>query len=360
MEKVSPFSAQSLNRTIWTIFFILIGIALVIVAYPYFKMVIVLFVISWIISVILNPMVDYLESVGLNRAIAIFLIMFLIITLIAGSVALIVPAAMRAIDAITVKLQSDFLKDITLQLEKLFEEKFNNAGLARDLIAKLIELGSGLLNNMGGLLKNASSFVAFLGIIPFVTFFLIKDRRLIYHSFIAQIPNKYFELSLNVLHKVGDQVTKYIQGQAIDALIVGLLSALGLFIVNLFFGHPIPYFFFIGMIAGIANLIPYLGPIVGAVPAITLTILNAPPNVGTIILWIVVVFALVQAIDNNIVSPMVVSKSVNMHPITVVIAVILGGNIAGVIGMLVAVPVWGIIKVTVKEISWGVKHYKLK
>jgi len=73
-----------------------------------------------------------------------------------------------------------------------------------------------------------------------------------------------------------------------------------------------------------------------------------------------VVFVLVQVIDNNLISPLVVSKSVNMHPITVVIAVVIGGNIGGVFGMLFAVPAWGIIKVTMKEVSWGLRSYKLK
>ncbi len=360
MSSSSLSSSWSVTRTIWTIFLIITGVAFLILIYPYIKMTVIMLVISWIISIVLNPAVDYLESIGAKRSLAIFLVMLSILLILVGIVALMLPAVMRAIDAISAKMQSDFLKDVTVQMEQIFEKNFNNAGLARDLINKLVEIGGNLLGNMGSLLKNASSFVAFLGIIPFVTFFLIKDRRKIYHNMIAQIPNKYFEMTLNVLYKVGDQVTKYIQGQALDALIVGLLSALGLLIINLVFNHPIPYFFFIGLIAGIANLIPYLGPVVGAIPAIVMTILNAPPNVGTVILWIVVVFVLVQVIDNNIVSPLVVSKSVNMHPITVVIAVIIGGNIGGVVGMLVAVPVWGIIKVTVKEVYWGLQHYKLR
>jgi len=145
-----------------------------------------------------------------------------------------------------------------------------------------------------------------------------------------------------------------------DALIVGILSTVGLFIINLVFDGPIPYFFFIGMLAGVANLIPYLGPIVGAVPALTLAILNNPPNLGIVLLWIVIVFVIVQVIDNAIVSPLVVSKSVNMHPVIVVTVVIIGGNIAGAMGMLFAVPFTGIIKVTSSQIIWGLKNYRLR
>ncbi len=317
-------------------------------------------IISWLIAMILNPFVDYLESIGLNRALAIIIIIALIVAGIIGIIALIVPAVISAIESLTAKLQTDLIKDLTVQLEAFFQKNFNNAALARDLITKAEHAGGEILLSMGRFLKNAGAYVAFVGIVPFLSFFMIKDKRLFKRMLVAQIPNRYFELFLNLLYKVGKQVTKYIQGQAIDALIVGILSVIGLFIINLVFDHPVPFFFFIGMVAGIANLIPYLGPIVGAVPAIALTAINSPSNVGTVIVWIAVVFALVQVIDNNLISPLVVSKSVNMHPITVVVAVVIGGNIGGMVGMLFAVPVWGIIKVTLKEVSWGLRSYKLR
>jgi predicted PurR-regulated permease PerM len=78
-----------------------------------------------------------------------------------------------------------------------------------------------------------------------------------------------------------------------------------------------------------------------------------------VLLWIVIVFVIVQAIDNAFISPMVVSKSVNMHPLTVVVVVIIGGNIAGLIGMLFAVPFTGIIKVSSSQVIWGLKNYRL-
>jgi predicted PurR-regulated permease PerM len=176
---------------------------------------------------------------------------------------------------------------------------------------------------------------------------------------ISKVPNKYFELSLNILHKVENQVGKYIQGQAIDALIVGLLSTLGLFLINLRFDNPVPYFVFIGMLAGLANMIPYVGPVVGAIPALATAILNNPDNLGLVLLWIVIMFVLVQAIDNAFVSPLVVSKSVNMHPLVVIVVVIIGGKIAGAIGMLFAVPLTSIVKVTLSQVIWGLKNYSL-
>ncbi len=246
-----------------------------------------------------------------------------------------------------------------MKIEAFFEKNFNNAELARNVTARLNEIGVNLLNSLGEFFKNVGAFLASMVIVPVITFFLIKDSRRFKRAVISKVPNRYFELSLNILHKVENQVGKYIQGQAIDALIVGLLSTLGLFLINLRFDNPVPYFVFIGMLAGLANMIPYVGPVVGAVPALATAILNNPENLGLVLLWIVIMFVLVQAIDNAFVSPLVVSKSVNMHPLVVIVVVIIGGNIAGAIGMLFAVPLTGIVKVTLSQVIWGLKNYGL-
>jgi predicted PurR-regulated permease PerM len=285
--------------------------------------------------------------------------MILIIALVGFSFSLIIPGIIRAVESLTSSLQSGAIPEFSVKVEAFFEKNFNNAELARNVTEKINEIGVKLLGSLGAFFKSVGSFLSSMVIIPFITFFLIKDGRRFNRAFISKVPNKYFELSLNILHKVGNQTGKYIQGQAIDALIVGMLSVLGLFIINLVFHNPIPYFIFIGMLAGIANLIPYIGPIVGAVPALVLALFSNPPNLGMVLLWIVIVFVIVQAIDNAIISPMVVSKSVNMHPLTVVVVVIIGGNIAGLIGMLFAVPFTGIIKVSSSQVIWGLKNYRL-
>ncbi|RKY59053.1 MAG: hypothetical protein DRP96_07525 [Candidatus Neomarinimicrobiota bacterium] len=343
----------------WRVLLGLLGIAAVIVIFPYVKSILVLFVIALLLAVLLSPSVDFMERRGINRGLAIVIVMLLIIGIIAFTVSLIIPGIIGAVESLSSKLQSDVITDLNNNIENFFAVNFNNAELARNITSKMNEIGLKLLSNMAEFFKNVGSFLASVAIVPFLTFFLIKDMRFFKRALIAKIPNKYFEMSLNVLQKVGNQVSKYIQGQALDAFIVGCLSVLGLFIINLVFDNPVSQFVFIGMIAGVANLIPYLGPIVGAVPALLIAVISNPPNLGVVLLWIIITFILVQVIDNSFVSPMVVSKSVDMHPLTVVIVVIIGGNLAGAVGMLFAVPVTGIIKVTIAEIVWGLKHYKL-
>ncbi len=350
---------SQIMKTFWRVFLILLGIAFLIFVFPYVKDVLILVVIAWLLSVLLSPLVNFLERKDLRRSLAILIVMVLIIAVVGFSFSLIIPGIIRAVESLTSNLQSGAISEVSVKIEAFFEKNFNNADLARNVTEKFNEIGVKLLGSLGTFFKSVGSFLSSMVIIPFITFFLIKDGRRFNRAFISKVPNKYFELSLNILHKVGNQTGKYIQGQAIDALIVGMLSVLGLFIINLVFHNPIPYFIFIGMLAGIANLIPYIGPIVGAVPALVLALFSNPQNLGMVLLWIVIVFVVVQAVDNAIISPMVVSKSVNMHPLTVVVVVIIGGNIAGLIGMLFAVPFTGIIKVSSSQVIWGLKNYRL-
>lgn len=347
-------------KIFWCVFLIIIAIAFIVFAFPYIKDVLIMLIIAWLLAMLLSPLVNFLEHKGLGRSWAILIVMILILAIVGVLFILLIPRIIRTVEVIISKLQSDVITEYSLKIENFFEKNFNNAELARNVTATLNELGIKLLGSLGEFFKNVGSFLASMVIIPFITFFLIKDSRRFKKAFISQVPNRYFELSLNILHKIENQVGKYIQGQATDALIVGMLSILGLFIINLAFHGPIPYFVLIGMFAGLANLIPYLGPVFGAVPALILAVLNNPPNLGLVLLWIVIVFIIVQLIDNVFISPMVVSKSVNMHPLTVAVAVIIGGNVAGAMGMLFAVPLTGIIKVSSSQVIWGIKNYELR
>jgi len=342
-------------KTFWRVFLIILGIAFIVFVFPYVKNVLIMFIIALLLSVLLSPLVNFLEHKGLGRGWAILIVMVLIFIIVGFSFSLLIPRIIGSAGSIITKLQSDVIVDSSLKIENFFEKNLNNAELGRNVTAKLNEIGIRLLGSLGEFFKSVGSFLASIVIIPFITFFLIKDARRFKKAIISQVPNRYFELSLNILHKAGNQLGKYIQGQATDALIVGLLSILGLFIINLAFHGPVPYFVLIGMFAGLANLIPYIGPFVGAIPALIIAILNNPPNLGLVLLWIVIVFIIIQIIDNSLISPLVVSKSVNMHPLTVVVAVIIGGNIAGVMGMLFAVPLTGILKVASHRIKTNEK-----
>ena len=121
----------------------------------------------------------------------------------------------------------------------------------------------------------------------------------------------------------------------LDGLIVGLISSIGLSIIGIDFA------FLIGFTAGIANVIPYVGPLIGCIPAIIIGLLSPNPMMA---LWAVLLLLAVQQLDSAVISPKIVGDSMGLHPIFVIMAITIGGTIAGILGMLLSVPIAGIIK----------------
>jgi predicted PurR-regulated permease PerM len=158
-------------------------------------------------------------------------------------------------------------------------------------------------------------------------------------------------MTLNVLHKISRQLVGYLKGWILDSLIIGTLTIIGLSILGV--DYPVV----IGTLAGIANLVPYLGPIVGAALAIvvSLTQVGNFGMVGPIIIMTLVI----RMLDDFVVQPLCFAKSVDMHPLTVILLLLIGHEMLGVAGMLLAIPLATILKVSAVESYWGLKNYRI-
>jgi len=202
MDKYTYQLYSHILRIFWRFFLIVLVIAFIVILFPFVKDILIMFVIAWLLSVLLSPVVDFLESKGLKRGWAILIVMILILALVGFSFSLIIPGIIRTVEALTSKLQSNVITEFSMKIEALFEKNFNNAELARNVTARLNEIGVNLLNSLGEFFKNVGAFLASMIIVPVITFFLIKDSRRFKRVIISKVPNKYFELSLNILHKV--------------------------------------------------------------------------------------------------------------------------------------------------------------
>ena len=138
---------------------------------------------------------------------------------------------------------------------------------------------------------------------------------------------------------------KYIRGQLLEAFIVGVLSAIVLYFIG------IDYALMIGIISGICNMIPYVGPVAGTVLAVIMALLSGQPIMA---LWAIVGMIGVQQVDNNLLAPKIVGDSVGLHPVFIMLAIIIGGNVGGLLGMLTAVPVAASVKILFSK--WYANH----
>jgi predicted PurR-regulated permease PerM len=209
----------------------------------------------------------------------------------------------------------------------------------------------GLVDTIMGYISSLVSIIAILVIIPFITFFLLKDNKKIYKGVLNIMPNKYFEMSYSVMRKASSQLGRFVRGWILDAFLVGLMVAVGLSYMG------VDYSIILGITAGFGHLVPYMGPLIGGIPAIIISIMQTGNM--SMIPGITLLILLIYSIDNGFIQPYVFSKSVDMHPIIIILLIVIGGNAFGIIGMLLAVPTATIIKTVSQETYKGFKNYKI-
>ena len=309
-------------------------------------------IISTLIAYILDPVASYFESKGLSRAQSTIIIFLLIAGLLSGIFSYLIPLLIDQISNIQQGIGSGESSQYFLRIEKFIQEKVpfistEDLNIQGRLTGALAELSNSFFLILGSVV----SLVTTLVIIPFAVFFLLKDGPKLTKSLVSMIPNRYFEMSLNILNKTDHQLGGYLRGQFFDALIIGVLSIIALWILD------VKYFMLIGIFAGLANMIPYVGPLVGGTAAVLVVLMDGKGGIE--VLLVIFAFVIIQLLDNVLVQPLVVAKSVDLHPLIVIFAIIIGGQFFGILGMLLAVPVTGIIKVLISEFYLGVRKYNL-
>jgi predicted PurR-regulated permease PerM len=193
-----------------------------------------------------------------------------------------------------------------------------------------------LLNQVGTFAKTGMQVLAVFVLGPVLAFYILMDLPSIRRRTRNLIPERLRSELVHVANQVGRVVSGFVRGQLLVALIVGLLSSLGLWLLG------VPFWLVIGMTAGLLNIIPFVGPFVGgALAGIVSLLFN---DVATAI-WAVLMFVAVQQFDNHVISPNILRRRVQLHPVFILLALLLGASLGGFFGILIAVPVAAVIKV---------------
>jgi len=323
---------------------------------PYSGIVMTPLILSVLFAFLLNPVVIRLERNGVNRTGAVGLIIMFLILVIGLILIWFYPSVSEEIFSITQVINNknyhlifNKVKTIITQIQEL--PFIESTGLADTLTERFQPLIFNLFRKSLDWIPNIFSILIAIVLIPFMTFFLLKDAPQMKKSFIKIIPNRYFEMALILIYKINNQLGSYIRGQLLVSLCIGSLSIIALYLLD------VPYFFSIGLVAGLANMIPYFGPITGAVPAIIINYIDKKHFSAVIV--VIIAFAVIRLIDDTIISPNILARSVEIHPLLVIIVIFIGGNMFGLLGLLLCIPVTGIIKLTVKELVWSFKNYHL-
>jgi len=172
-----------------------------------------------------------------------------------------------------------------------------------------------------------------------ISFYILKDRDRVIGSIRYLFPEQYRDDAVCFFRDIHRVAVRFIQGQVFIALILAVIETIGLYIIGM------PYAPLLGFIGGVSNIIPYFGPYIGAVPAITVALATSPWKA----LWAAVVFIAAQQLDNIFLSPKVMKGNLGLHPVTTIMAVIVGGRLFGIPGLLFGVPAAAMLKITGKK-----------
>ena len=233
----------------------------------------------------------------------------IIITL---GVTLFLPLITAEVQSITASLQLKHPAVLTEEFKTTIEKNFplmKQRGLSEDMVSYLRNTLDNLIEKSMEILFEFVHIVSMIFTVPVFTFFLLKDGQRIKKSLIQLVPNWYFEMTLSLVHKISHPRGSYIRGRLLDALIVGILCIITLYLLD------IPYAFLIGSLAGCANIISHFGPVVGAIPAIVMALMEAGSFASVLV--ITISFVAIQLFDHLVISHMIVLKDIHMHPIVV-------------------------------------------
>lgn len=335
-----------------TIWFLVI--ALILISVFLLSDIFLLMIFSILLAFIFIPFVSLLEKEGFSRLVSTLIVFGTTGFLLYLILSFIIPKFMIQMDQLMNTLQSFSLHDQLVQLEaELYRVfPFFNPGQLSQKIEEFIS--SQFINSfdtISELLSGIFSVILLIVIIPFITFFLVKDSRKIMKNILNMIPNNYFEMSYWILKKVSLQLGRFVRAWIFDATFVGTAMGIGLYIIGV--NNALP----LGVIAGLGHLVPYFGPVIGGIPAIIVALIQT----GDLSLapFIILLVIITYALDNGFVQPYVFSKSVDMHPIIIILLIIAGSQLFGILGMLLAVPIASVIKTAAKEIYFALKNYRI-
>lgn len=298
------------------------------------------FVIAFVISYLLSPLVSLLERTGLSRNMAVVIPFLGVGTILTAAIYILIPVIDHQLASIRSEIPT-YIEGTTRLISKTeqylneFAGAFHKFDIATTVQNKLVQWSASIFQNIPTLL---SKFFTVSLLAPLFAFFMLRDGKGLFLKLLELVPNNLFELALHLQHQINSQLGGFVRARLLESAIVGGVVWVGLASIGF------PYSLLLGITAAITNLIPYIGPFIGAVPTVILAFVNQTS--GMTLTLVAIVYLVSQIIDMVVIIPLVVARIVNLHPVTVILAIIIGSEIMGILGMIISIPITSIIKLT--------------
>ncbi|NBC17694.1 MAG: AI-2E family transporter [Bacteroidetes bacterium] len=321
----------------------------------YFSALVIYLIVGSVLAYLVRPIVDRVQGLGLHRILAILVTFVLFFGTLSLLLTYLVPFIGAQLQDLSQQVSSEritqaaafaeawlrrFVPIQTGEIEQALTESIQTLFRGE----RITEIVSSMVNLF------ADIFYAVL-VVPFVMFFVLKDGSMLRRSLLQLVPNRYFEVTLAIIEKVETNIGRYFRGLMLQCLSIAAVATLLLYVVGL------DYALAVGLFAGLANTIPYFGPLMGFIAGTLVGITQTGDF--TLIPGVLVAMTLTQIADNVFFQPLIFSRAARAHPLVILFVVLIGAQLAGIIGMLLAIPITTILRVTGEQVLWSLRNYRI-
>lgn len=314
--------------------------------------ILLLFFVAVILSSLIDPWATWCQSKHIPRAIAVIAIYILLIGAVAGAVVLVVPTIVDESQNL-VKSLGSYWEGVALRTGNpgQFATDFD---ILANIQKVLLPSGDAVGKTLGGIVATVSGVFGgvFSLILVFVlAFYLVVEEDAVTRWVRLFTPDHYHPFIAQLVNKMKKKLGWWLRGQLMLSLFIGIMVYLGLLVLG------VDYALVIGLIAALMELVPYVGPVLASVPAIFL----AFTQTGTVALPLTVAFMfwIIQVTENNLLVPRVMQKAVGINPIISILSILIGAKLAGVVGVLIAIPLVTVLSVFIEEMRAARTHEEI-
>ncbi|HDJ5166408.1 TPA: AI-2E family transporter [Staphylococcus aureus] len=314
-----------------------------------FKTIAAPIIVSLILFYLFNPIVNMMERYRIPRVAGISIIYLAVVGVITLIVNLLIPIIGSQVDSL-VKNSPQYLEKLINSIDKIANNTFFSSYYSQindwlnSLHKKIPSMLSEFTDGFGSKIATFAETIANIGVVivttPFVLFFMLKDGHHFKEFSTNIMPPKFRKDFHDLLEKMSVQVGSYIQGQIIVSFCIGILLFIGYSVIGL------KYSLVLASIAAVTSVVPYLGPTIAISPAIVIAAITSP----WMLLKLAVVWTLVQFVEGHFISPNIMGKTLKIHPLTIIFILLCAGKLLGIVGVILGIPGYAILKVLVTHL----------
>ncbi|MGR9047760.1 AI-2E family transporter [Halobacillus faecis] len=314
-------------------------------------------ILSIVVYYLLRPIINLLESWRIKRIWGILITLLALVGIITMLVVLIIPFLEKQLISLAEELPR-YLQDLINTIDEwlrnsIFSVYYTNLfedvdGILNQIPDYISSYASETVEGITNIISTVTNVVVALVTLPFILFYLLKDGHRLPSFIIRLFPPKVRPEVSSVFKGIDHQLSAYIQGQIIVSFCIGIMMYIGFLIIGL------EYALLLAAIASVTSVVPYLGPVIAITPALIISIVTSP----FMVVKLVVVWTIVQLLEGKFISPQIMGKSLHIHPVTIIFVLLTAGHLFGIVGIILAIPGYAILKVIVSHVYyWFQKRY---